>query len=407
MQSQIKNTASGIIFIAMPLAGFPFFKFYFCVSRSKLAWIHEMRIQGKEFQTIWTQKRGTGPVYIIDQTRLPSEFRVQKLQSCRDAFRSIRNMQVRGAPLIGVAAAYGIALAFRETAFRRDWRNLLESRFAMLEASRPTAVNLTRALQILRPLLQCCENVEAAEITAWKYARDLRESEIAACSAIGDHGLPLIETIAASKKGEPVNILTHCNAGWLACVDWGTALAPVYKAWRKGIPLHVWVDETRPRLQGARLTAYELQEEGIAHTLITDNAGGHLMQSGKVDLLLTGSDRTSRCGDVCNKIGTYLKGLAARENGIPFYVALPLSSIDLQIRNASEIPIEERSQEEVLFIESKRRKLRIATPGTPAANPGFDITPAQLVSGLITERGICPATEAGIRAIMEDPDHAA
>lgn len=361
-----------------------------------------MRVQGKNYQTIWTNTAVPGLVYIIDQTRLPFEFRIEKLQSFRDAYRAIRDMQVRGAPLIGVTAAYGIALAFRETAFRRDWRNSLVKSFALLEASRPTAVNLTHALKALRSLLPHCKNAEAAESSAWEYARKLRESEIAACSAIGDYGLPLIENLSKVKNGEPVNILTHCNAGWLACVDWGTALAPVYKAWRKSIPLHVWVDETRPRLQGARLSAFELKEEGIPHTLICDNAGGHLMQRGKVDLVLVGSDRCSRQGDICNKIGTYLKALAARDNAIPFYAALPLSSIDLQIPDAAAIPIEERAQEEVLFVEGREGKVRIAPPECPAVNPGFDITPANLVSGLITERGICPAMEAGIRGLMED-----
>lgn len=365
-----------------------------------------MHIQGKNYQTIWTDDTVPGTVYIIDQTRLPFEFCIVKLQSCRDAVRAIRDMQVRGAPLIGVTAAFGIALAFRETAFRRDWRKSLEKSIATLEASRPTAVNLAGALQALRPFLQHCKNADAAEITAWEYAQKLRESEISACSAIGDHGLPLIEKLAKVENSEPVNILTHCNAGWLACVDWGTALSPVYKAWRNGIPLHVWVDETRPRLQGARLTAFELGEEGIPHTLICDNAGGHLMQQGKVDLVLTGSDRCSRKGDICNKIGTYLKALAARDNAIPFYAALPFSSIDLQTYDAATIPIEERAEEEILFVEGREGKVRIAPPGSPAANPGFDVTPARLVSGLITERGICPATEAGIRALMEDENAA-
>lgn len=360
-----------------------------------------MRIGKRQYQTIWTEGTDNRKVYIIDQTRLPFEFRVVELKNFSAALNAIRDMHVRGAPLIGVTAAFGLALAFGESSFRSDWKNLLDVYCSQMKSVRPTAVNLAYAVDCARQAINNgVPGREGAEQAAWEYADRLRQSEIDACAAIGDKGLPLIEAIANEKRDGTVNILTHCNAGWLACVDWGTALAPVYKAHHKDIKIHVWVDETRPRLQGSRLTAYELGQEDVPHTIIADNTGGLLMRRGMVDMVLVGSDRTSPQGDVCNKIGTYLKALAAKDNNIPFYAALPLSSIDLFVRSASEIPIEERSETELLFAEGREGKTRIAPEQSRALNYGFDITPARLVSGLITERGICPADETSIRALF-------
>lgn len=365
-----------------------------------------MRIQNKHYHTIWTDAGKVASVMIIDQTRLPFTFHVHELFSFRDAFTAVRDMQVRGAPLIGVTAAYGIWLGLMEMKHNGDLAGNIAGLCSMMKAARPTAVNPALSLYRLQLLLEQCKDLRTAQKTAFSFAEALKRNEINACEAIGDYGLPLIREIADRKNGKPVNILTHCNAGWLACVDWGTATAPVYKAHREGIPVHVWVDETRPRLQGSRLTAFELREEGIPHTVITDNAGGHLMQKGMVDMVLTGSDRTTRRGDVCNKIGTYLKALAAFDNQIPFYVAVPVSSIDMNIRDDSrEIPIEERAESEVVFIEGKEGKMRILAEGSPVANFGFDVTPSRLVTGLITEYGICGAEEKEIvRLLKHDKD---
>ncbi len=314
---------------------------------------------------------------------------------------AIRSMQVRGAPLIGAVAAYGLALAMRRN------QDSLEPVAAMLGETRPTAINLRWALEkmlgVLRPL-----PAAAREAAAYAEAAAICEDDAATCEAIGRHGLPLLQDIAARKPGQRVNILTHCNAGWIATVDWGTALAPIYMAHDTDIPVHVWVDETRPRNQGAALTAWELGAHGVPHTVIADNAGGHLMQHGEVDIVIVGTDRVTRRGDVANKIGTYLKALAAQDNGVPFWVALPHSTLDMRVADGvRDIPIEERAPEEVTDItgqdqEGRITRVRVAAAGSPAANPAFDVTPARLVTGLITERGRVAATEAALAALYPE-----
>ena len=357
-----------------------------------------MLVSGQPYRTVWMADAQT--VRIIDQRRLPWRFELADLRTVGEVARAIRDMAVRGAGLIGATAGYGMALAAREAA---DWP-ALEALAAQLVATRPTAVNLSWAVQRQLAALRASawsDRVEAARQTAEAIA----DEDAAACAAIGRHGLELIRRAAAAQPGRPVQILTHCNAGWLAFVDHGSATAPVYAAQVAGIPVHVWVDETRPRSQGARLTAWELGEQGVPHTLIADNTGGHLMQHGLVDLVITGADRVTRSGDVANKIGTYLKALAARDNGVPFHVALPSSTFDWSLTDGlAGIPIEQRGAEEVTEIEGVDaggvvRTLRIAPAGTPAANYGFDVTPARLVSGLITERGRCAADEASIAAL--------
>ncbi len=323
--------------------------------------------------------------------------RTVRLRTLADAVRAIASMQVRGAPLIGVTAAYGVCLALKDDAPDE----VLERAHDALLAARPTAVNLAWALG---EMLAAVRNRSRAERLPAAYARaaELADEDVATCEAIGSHGLALIQAHAERKRGRRVNLLTHCNAGWLATVDWGTALAPIYKAHRSGIDLHVWVDETRPRNQGASLTAFELGQEGVPHTIIADNTGGHLMQHGQVDMCLVGSDRTTRTGDVANKIGTYLKALAAKDNGVDFYVALPSSTLDWSLTDGvAQIPIEERSAEELTRITGRDVSgqvvaVDIAAPGSPAANYAFDVTPARLVTGLITERGVCPASEDGL-----------
>ncbi|HLH13121.1 MAG TPA: S-methyl-5-thioribose-1-phosphate isomerase [Methylovirgula sp.] len=343
-----------------------------------------MRVDGNPYRTIW---RDGGEVRIIDQTRLPHEFVILSLKNLTDAAIAIKDMKVRGAPLIGVTAAYGLALAMR-----RDPSDAgLAAASAELLATRPTAVNLAWALAAMKHRLQSLPP-SARYDAALAGAGELAEIDIAQCAAIGRHGLDLIRAIA-EKKGGPVNILTHCNAGWLATVDWGTATAPIYKAHDAGIDIRVFVDETRPRNQGASLTAWELAHENIPHRVIVDNAGGHLMQRGAIDLVIVGTDRTTATGDVCNKIGTYLKALAAHDNGVPFYVAAPSSSIDFSLEDASQIPIEERSEREVTHVrglteDGRVETIRLTPKASPAANPAFDVTPARLVSGLITERGV-------------------
>jgi methylthioribose-1-phosphate isomerase len=361
-----------------------------------------MKIDGEPYRTLWPDADGAS-VHVIDQTLLPHVFATRRLLTSTAVAEAITTMVVRGAPLIGAAAAYGYALAMHEDASDAH----LEAAWERLHATRPTAVNLRWALDDLRARLSPLPPGERFA-AAWARAAAICEEDVAACRAIGEAGAPLIRK-AQEAPGEVVNVLTHCNAGWLACIDWGTALAPVYAAHDAGVKLHVWVDETRPRNQGASLTAFELGAHGVAHTLIADNAGGHLMQHGMVDLCIVGSDRTTARGDVCNKIGTYLKALAAKANGVPFYVALPSTTIDWRIEDGlSEIPIEERSPREVTHVTGRLEDggvatVDIAAPGSPALNYAFDVTPAGLVTALITERGVCPATKEGLRALF--PGH--
>jgi methylthioribose-1-phosphate isomerase len=360
-----------------------------------------MKVGHDHYRSIWSDGDA---VRIIDQTRLPHEFVVITLDTLADAATAIRDMWVRGAPLIGATAAYGMAIAMRADPSDAG----LASARATLMETRPTAVNLRWALEDMTRILAPLASGDRAR-AAIKRAAEIADEDVAINAAIGEHGLEVIRAIA-DRKGGPVNILTHCNAGWLATVDWGTATAPIYKAHQAGIPLHVWVDETRPRNQGAHLTAWEMAGNGIPHALIVDNAGGHLMQHGQVDMVIVGTDRTTATGDVCNKIGTYLKALAAHDNGVPFYVALPSPTIDWRVQDGvREIPIEERSGDEVSYVQGKLAdgtvtRLRISPETTPAANPAFDVTPARLVTGLITERGIAPASAAGLAALF--PDHA-
>ncbi|MDH5556540.1 MAG: S-methyl-5-thioribose-1-phosphate isomerase [Alphaproteobacteria bacterium] len=356
-----------------------------------------MKIDGTHYRSIWPHKDGDW-VEIIDQTRLPYEFGVLALSTMEDAAHAIRVMQVRGAPLIGATAAYGMALAMR--ADPSD-ANLSEA-LAVLGATRPTAVNLRWALEAMRGLLMPLKPGDRAD-AAWIRAGAICDEDVEINHSIGRNGLALIREIAERKNGR-VNLLTHCNAGWLATVDWGTATAPMYLAHEEGIDIHVWVDETRPRNQGA-LTAWELGHHGVPHTYITDNAGGHLMQHGDVDMVITGTDRVAANGDVANKIGTYLKALAARDNGVPFYIALPSPTIDWTVANGADIPIEERNASEVETIQGRGTNGALASvtvtpPGSRAANPAFDVTPARLVTGLITERGVATASQDGLRKLF-------
>ena len=356
------------------------------------------------FRTIWTTEDRF--IEVIDQRKLPHEFVTVKLSTYRDAEHAIKEMIVRGAPLIGATAAYGIYLAVREMIENEEDGSFLDEAFSALRASRPTAVNLFWALDRMRTALDNCE--EDFLGTAWNMAGQIVEDDVETCRMIGVHGLPIIEEISTRKKGEVVNILTHCNAGMLGCVEWGTITSPIYQAIKKGIKVHVWVDETRPRNQGSNLTAYELTRHNVPHTLIVDNAGGHLMQHGMVDMVIVGTDRTTRNGDVANKIGTYLKALAAKDNGIPFYVALPSTTLDMSIRDGlKEIPIEERNQDEVKYIygknaEGKLEAILICPETTNASNYGFDVTPSHLVTKLITERGVCDASEKGILELFPE-----
>ncbi len=357
-----------------------------------------MKIHSRHYRTIWPV--GDDAVDVIDQTKLPHEFTTMRLRTAQDASGAIKTMVVRGAPLIGATAAYGVALAMREDASDDS----LSRAHDMLLATRPTAVNLRWALTRMRDALRNQPRAERAKL-AWREAAAICEEDVETCRKIGEHGLPLIRDIAARKRGGRVNILTHCNAGWLACVDWGTALAPIYMAHDEGIPLHVWADETRPRNQGASLTAYELGAHGVPHKIVADNAGGHYMQAGEVDLCIVGTDRVTSNGDVANKIGTYLKALAAKDNNVPFYVALPSTTIDWTRSSGRDIPIEERSEDEVLKMTGRLpgggvTTVEIAAPGSHAANPGFDVTPARLVTGFITERGVCPATHEGLASFF-------
>lgn len=360
-----------------------------------------MKVNGTHYRSLWWDTE-SGALRIIDQRWLPHDFRVQPLTTMQDFTDAITQMRVRGAPLIGATAAYGMALAMRldpsDTA--------LDAAYARLNATRPTAINLRWALDRCRAALRPLAGSDRAA-AALHLAHEIADEDVGINRAIGGHGLEIIRRIAAGKpKGEPVNILTHCNAGWLATVDWGTATSPIYRAHDAGLPVHVWVDETRPRNQGA-LTAWELGSHGIPHTYIADNAGGHLMQRGQVDMVITGTDRTTRTGDVCNKIGTYLKALAAQDNGVPFYVALPSPTIDWTVSNGADIPIEDRDTVEISHVQGRLvtgdiGTVQVTPDGTDAANPAFDVTPARLVTGLITERGVCPASAAGLAALFPE-----
>jgi methylthioribose-1-phosphate isomerase len=357
-----------------------------------------MKINGKHYRSVWPI--GEDAFGIIDQTRLPHEFVTLTLNSADGAARAIKTMQTRGAPLIGAVAAYGLALAVREDASDDNIQKMVE----MLAETRPTAINLKWALWRMRGAL-LNQPHHSRTALAWKEAGAIADEDVAMCEAIGWNGLKIIEQIAAKKPGRTVNILTHCNAGWLATVDYGTALAPIYMAHDAGVSVHVWVDETRPRNQGASLTAFELGSHGVSHTILADNAGGHYMQHGQVDLVIVGTDRVTANGDVANKIGTYLKALAAKDNDVPFYVALPSSTLDLTLASGAEIPIEERSEDEMLKMTGRREDgtivtVAIAAPGSGAANPGFDVTPARLVTGFITERGTCAATPEGLTSLF-------
>ena len=361
-----------------------------------------MNVHGAPYRTIRLASDGWS-VEIIDQTALPHRFEFLRLETLDQAAHAIMTMQVRGAPLIGATAAYGIALAIRSDPSDAS----LDAAARTLRQTRPTAVNLAWALELmldeLRPL-----PVSRRAAAAYVKSGEIVEDDVETCRRIGQHGGTLLREFADRKPGEPVHVLTHCNAGWLATVDFGTALSPVYQAFDAGIPIHVWVDETRPRNQGAALTAWELGAHGVPHTIIADSAGGHLMQRGAVDLCITGTDRTTRTGDVCNKIGTYQQALAAKDNGVPFYVAVPHSSIDWSLRDGiADIPIEERDSMEVTHVTGRTPDGEIVTvlvgsPGSPAANIAFDVTPRRLVTGLITERGICPASEAGLLSLYTE-----
>ena len=356
-----------------------------------------MRIENKAYRTIWFEN---DLVKIIDQTKLPHQFVIKDLKTVKDAINAIKTMEVRGAPLIGATAAYGLVLSIIE----KNDLSFLKKSSEDLIASRPTAINLKWAVDRMMKKLSGVNEKDILKI-ALDEAKAIVEEDISFCKNIGLNGLKIIEEIY-NKKKNTVNILTHCNAGWLATIDWGTATSPIYHAHQKGIKIHVWVDETRPRNQGANLTSYELNEEGISNTVITDNAGGILMQRGQVDMCIVGTDRTLSNGDVCNKIGTYLKALSAKDNNIPFYVALPSSTIDWSIKDHKKIPIEERNSEELSHVEGidenkKIKKVRIYPQKTKSLNLAFDVTPAKLVTGLITEKGICEASEKGLKGLFK------
>jgi methylthioribose-1-phosphate isomerase len=361
-----------------------------------------MKIEGTPYRTIWPDAEDRWSVHIIDQTKLPWKLEIVRLTDLGGAAHAIKSMQVRGAPLIGATAAYGLCLALREDASTPA----MERAAGTLAATRPTAVNLRWALDRMLTRLRNTREGERVG-AAYEEAAAIADEDAAQCEAIGEHGAPLIEEVAHRRRRR-VNVLTHCNAGWLATVDWGTALAPIYKAHARGVDLHVWVDETRPRNQGASLTAYELGSHGVAHTVIADNAGGHLMQHGVVDLVITGADRVTRTGDVANKIGTYLKALAARDTGVAFWVAVPSSTIDWTLADGiTGIPIEERAPTELTTMTGRAldgtiATVRVVPTASGAANPAFDVTPARLVTGLITERGRCDASAAGLLALYPE-----
>ncbi len=356
-----------------------------------------MKIEGKSYKTIWFVNN---LVKIIDQTKLPHQFVIKDLKTVKDAINAIKVMEVRGAPLIGATAAYGLVLSIIE---KNDLSFLNKSSEELIN-SRPTAINLKWAVDRMMKKLSGVNNKDVLRI-ALDEAKAITDEDEKFCKNIGLNGLKIIEKIA-NKKKDTVNILTHCNAGWLATIDWGTATSPIYHAHQKGIKVHVWVDETRPRNQGSNLTSYELNEEGVQNTVITDNAGGILMQRGQVDMCIVGTDRTLSNGDVCNKIGTYLKALSAKDNNVPFYVALPSSTIDWNIKDHKQIPIEERDPKELSHVEgidknNEIKKVRIYSQKSKSLNLAFDVTPAKLVTGLITEKGICEASEKGLRGLFK------
>jgi methylthioribose-1-phosphate isomerase len=361
----------------------------------------DMKVEGKDHITIWLKEQQEDTVCIIDQRWLPHKFVIEDIRSVNEMIIAIKDMHVRGAPLIGVSAAWGIYLATLEAATTPSPEAHLKSCAEQLKASRPTAINLQWAVDLQMAAISKANTAAERTAIAKKKALDIAQNEIDRCRQIGEQGVSIIEEISRQKKGKPVNILTHCNAGWLGCVDYGTATAPIYEALKRGIDVHVWVDETRPRNQGASLTAWEMIQQGVPHTVITDNTGGHLMQHGMVDMVITGADRVTRTGDAANKIGTYLKALAASDNGIPFYVALPFSTFDWELTDGlAEIEIEKRDAEEVKYVyglcEGEIKKVLVTPAGSAAVNYGFDVTPARLITGFITERGIAAAHEDAI-----------
>ena len=365
-----------------------------------------MKVDGKNLRTIWLDP-DEKTVKIIDQRRLPHEFVLVDLHTVDDVITAIKDMYVRGAPLIGAAGAYGVYLAALNAPLHPVEDSYLIAECDRIKAARPTAVNLSWAVDTVLTAVWQVSPPGNRITTARDRAAFITEQEVENCKKIGQHGLPLIEAISRHKKGRRVNILTHCNAGWLACIEHGTATAPIYAAYDQGIEVHVWVDETRPLNQGNRLTAWELGKHGVNHTIVTDNAGGYLMQQGKVDIVMVGTDRTTATGDVANKIGTYLKALAARDNNIPFYVALPSSTFDWNLKDGvKEIPIEERDPDEIRYIEGLAKdtpmRVLICPENSAAANYAFDVTPAKLVTGFITERGICKATEEDIKRLFPE-----
>ena len=365
-----------------------------------------MNVDGKQVRPIWLDEDGQ-TVKVIDQRQLPHRFVVADLTTVDQVIHAIRSMFVRGAPLIGVTGAYGVMLAAIAATDASDGPVVIRQECDRLKAARPTAVNLAWGVErVLEKVLAAASSTERIA-AACEEATAIAEEEAENCRRIGVHGAALIEAISRRKNGAPVNILTHCNAGWLACIEYGTATAPIYAAFDRGIPVHVWVDETRPLNQGSRLTAWELGKHGVPHTIITDNAGGHLMQHGRVDMVIVGTDRSTHTGDVANKIGTYLKALAARDNDIPFYVALPSSTFDWTMTDGvRQIPIEERSPDEVRYVQglADGRLVTVLVPPetSPAADFAFDVTPARLVTGFITERGVCEASEAGVHRLFPE-----
>jgi methylthioribose-1-phosphate isomerase len=367
-----------------------------------------VKVRGQHYRTIWPNETDDHVICLIDQRFLPHRFVIEEVRTVDEMAAAIKEMHVRGAGLIGAAAGYGMYLAALGAASGNSFEEDLRAAAVQLKVTRPTAVNLAWAVERQLKNIAAAEGMEGKRRVAFETARQIADEDAEYCRRIGQHGLELIRRLSEEKGGAPVNVLTHCNAGWLAFVDHGSATAPIYAAHDAGIPVHVWVDETRPRSQGSKLTAWELGEHGVPHTVITDNAGGHLMQHGRVDAVIVGTDRTTYTGDVANKIGTYLKALAARDNAVPFYVALPSSSFDWNLRDGlREIPIEERGSEEVNYADGwhdgRQIEVRVTPEGSPAANFGFDVTPRQLVTGLITERGICLANEQSILQLF--PEH--
>ena len=365
-----------------------------------------MNVNGKHYRSIWVDPKDTKSIQIIDQRKLPFSFEIENISTVEDMCIAIKEMHLRGAGLIGAAGAYGMYLAMIEAKKQTDFYKTLQDSATVLKATRPTAVNLSWAVNLMLKEIKTNTSIEQA----LQSAESIANKDAEACRMIGEHGLSIIREISQKKNGAPVNILTHCNAGWLAFVDYGSATAPIYAAFNEGIKLHIWVDETRPRNQGARLTSWELDQQGVKHTVIPDNTGGHLMQKGLVDLVIVGSDRTSKNGDVANKIGTYLKALAAKDNTIPFYVALPSSTIDWVIEDGlKEIPIEVRNPKEISRMEGLYQDKLVEIIITPEQNVGsnysFDVTPARLISGLITERGICQATQESILNLFPEHDN--